>query len=76
MKKFFIALCDILAVSVIVALVALVIWGLSILLGWAVADTAEFVFTVAAVIVVVATCLSYIVWDNGGELDDAEEDDE
>lgn len=70
MKKLFIALCDILALSAAVALAALAVWGLAALLGWAVADTAEFVFTVAAVIVVAATCLSYIAWDNGGAPDD------
>lgn len=70
MKKLFIALCDILAISAAVALAALAVWGLGALFGWAAADTAESVFTVAAVIVVAATCLSYIAWDNGGAPDD------
>lgn len=72
----FIVLCDILAISAVVASAALVVWGLGALFGWAAADTAEFVFTVAAIIAVVAAILSYIVWDNGGELDDTEEGDE
>lgn len=75
MKKLFIVLCDILAASAAVAAVAFVAWSLGALFGWAVADTAGFVFTVAFVIIVAATILSYIVWANGGDPNDTKEGD-
>lgn len=75
MKKLFIALCDILAISAAVALGALVVWGIATMFNLSAADTAKAVFIVAAIIVVIDTVLSYIVWDNGGELDDTEEGD-
>ena len=75
MKKLFIALCDILAISAAVALGALVVWGIAAMFNLSATDTAKAVFIVAANIVVIDTVLSYIVWDNGGELDDTEEGD-
>lgn len=73
MKKLFITLCDILAVSAPIALIALAVWGLFALFGWAAAGIAETVFIVAATVVVIDTALSYIVWNNGGAPDDTEE---
>ncbi len=75
MKKLFIALCDILAVSAVVALGALVIWGIAAMFNLSAAGTAKVVFIVAAIVVVIDTVLSYIVWNNGGDLDDTEEGD-
>lgn len=73
MKKLFIALCDIMAVSTVVALIALAVWGLGVLFECAFLTAAKSVFIVAAVVAVVDTALSYIVWDNGGGPDDTEE---
>lgn len=70
MKRLFIILCDILAISAVVAMVALVVWGVSAFFRLAAAGTAKTVFIVAAVVVVIDTVLSYIIWDGNQEGDE------
>lgn len=73
MKKLFIALCDILALSAAVALVALAVWGLAALFGWAAAGPAKIVCIVAVIGGVVFTLASFIVWTRMDGADDQEE---
>lgn len=70
MKKLFTVLCDIMAVSTVLAIGSLIIWAAMALLGIRGADLAETVFIVSAAVVVIDTGLSYIVWNS------TEEDDE
>ena len=66
MKKLFVVLCDVMAVAAIIAAVFLVWWAVSAALGWEAAGTMRSICTGSAVVSVIATVASFIVWRNGG----------
>ena len=66
MKKLFVVLCDVMAVAAIIAVVFLVWWAVSAALGWEAARTMRSICIGSAVVSVIATIASFIVWRNGG----------